>query len=172
METKIEGGYVRDEMFAKEYFSFHTYRQPLGIVLTVICVLAIISGLINVIALQQYWGVFNIALGIFFFVLRGARVKKNVRIFLERDKEGNRGHIISVQNFVTENAIVVKSSLNEARTEYEMSRIEKVYRSKHYIYLLTKAQVVIVFDINGFSKGTPEELIEWMRQKGIKVNVK
>jgi hypothetical protein len=56
--------------------------------------------------------------------------------------------------------------------EYELTRIEKVYRSKHYIYLLTKAQVVIAFDVDQFSKGTPEELIELMRQKGIKVKVK
>ncbi len=56
--------------------------------------------------------------------------------------------------------------------EYELTRIEKVYRSKHYIYLLTKAQVAIAFDVDQFSKGTPEELIELMRQKGIKVKVK
>ena len=74
-----------------------------------------------------------------------------------------------VQNLVTENSIIVKSSLNEAGTEYELSYIEKAYRSKNYNYLITKAKLAIVFDINHFSKGTPEELVEFISQKGIKI---
>ena len=30
-------------------------------------------------------------------------------------------------------------------------------------------KLAIVFDINNFSKGTPEELVEFIRQKGIKI---
>ena len=39
METKIEAAYVRDEKFAKEYFSYHSYKRPSGIIITVICIL-------------------------------------------------------------------------------------------------------------------------------------
>ena len=110
-----------------------------------------------------------IVLGIYLFVLRVVRVKKSIKISLERDKESNHGNFVSVQNLVTENSIIVKSSTNESGTEFEMSCIEKAYRSKNYIYLITKAKLAIVFDINNFSKGTPEELIEFIRQKGIKI---
>ena len=30
-------------------------------------------------------------------------------------------------------------------------------------------KLAIVFDINNFSKGTPKELVEFIRQKGIKI---
>lgn len=169
METKIEAAYVRDEKFAKEYFSYHSYKRPSGIIITVICILVIVSGIINVFAHKKYLAIIAIVLGIYLFVLRVVRVKKSIKISLERDKESNHGSFVSVQNLVTENSIIVKSSKNESGTEFEMSCIEKAYRSKNYIYLITKAKLAIVFDINNFSKGTPEELVEFIRQKGIKI---
>ncbi|MBQ7293340.1 MAG: hypothetical protein IJW79_06340 [Clostridia bacterium] len=169
METKIEAAYVRDEKFAKEYFSYHSYKRPLGIIITVICILLIVSGIINVFAYKDYLAITAIVLGIYLFVLRVVRVKKSIKISLERDKESNHGNFVSVQNFVTENSIIVKSSTNESGTEFEMSCIKKAYRSKNYIYLITKAKWAIVFDINKFSKGTPDELVEFVRQKGIKI---
>ena len=169
METKIESAYVRDEKFTKEYFSYHSYKRPAGIIITVICILAIVSGVINVFAYKEYLAIIAIVLGIYLFVLRVVRVKKSIKISLERDKESNHGNFVSVQNLVTENSIIVKSSTNESGTEFELSCIEKAYRSKNYIYLITKAKLAIVFDINNFSKGTPEELVEFIRQKGIKI---
>ena len=169
METKIESTYVRDEKFAKEFFSYHSYMRPSGIIITVICILAIVSGVINVFANNEYLAIISIVLGIYLLILRVIRVKKSIKISLERDKESNHGSFVSVQNLVTENSIVVKSSSNETGTEYEMSCIKEAYRSKNYIYLITKAKLAIVFDVNNFSKGTPEELIEFMNQRGIKV---
>lgn len=169
METKIESSYVRDEKFAKEFYSYHIYNSPAGIVITVICILAIVSGIINVIAMQHYLAIISIVLGVFLLALRAIRVNKGMKLSLARDKESNHGNFVSVQNLVTEHSIVIKSSLNETGTEYEMSCIEKAYRSRNYIYLLTKAKLVIVFDINHFSKGTPEELMEFIRGKGIKI---
>ena len=127
------------------------------------------SPCINVFAYNNYWAIIGIVFGIYLFVLRVIRVKKSIKISLERDKESNHGNFVSVQNLVTENSIVVKSSLNESGTEYEISCVDKAYRSKNYIYLITKAKLVMVFDINNFSKGTPEELVEFVRQKGIKI---
>lgn len=169
METKIEAGYVRDEKFAKEFYSYHAYKRPAGIIVTIICILAIVSGVINVIAMQEYWAIVSIVLGVYIFVLRAVRVRKSMKISLDRDKEGNHGNCVSLQNLVTEHSILVKSSLNEAGTEYEISCLTKAYRSKNYIYLVTKAKLVIVFDINDFSKGTPKDLIEFIRGKGIKI---
>ena len=169
METKIEAGYVRDEAFAKEFYSYHAYQCPAGMIITVVCILAIISGIINVIAMQYYLAVLSMVLGIYIIVLRAIRVKKNIKISLARDKECNHGNFVSVQNLVMENSIVVKSSLNESGTEYEMSCMEKAYRSQNYIYLVTKAKMVLIFDIHRFSKGTPEELMALIRQKGIKI---
>ena len=167
METKIESTYVRDEKFAKEFFSYHSYKRPSGIIITVICILAIVSGVINVFAYQEYWAIIAIVLGVYLFVLRFVRVKKNIKISLERDKESNHGSFVSVENLVTDNSIIVKT--NESGTEFELSCIEKAYRSKNYIYLITKAKLAIVFDINHFSKGTPEELVQFICQKGIKI---
>ena len=169
METKIESTYVRDEKFAKEYFSYHSYKRPSGIIITVICILAIVSGVINVFASNEYLAIISIVLGIYLLILRVIRVKNFIKLSLARDKESNHGNFVSVHNLVTENSIIVKSSANESGTEFEISCIEKAYRSKNYIYLITKAKLAIVFDINSFSKGTPEELVEFIRQKGIKI---
>ncbi len=167
METKIEAGYVRDKKFAKEFYSYHTYKRPAGIILTIAFILAIISGIINIIAMQQ--AIDAAFLVVCIIVLRAVRIKKSVKISLARDKEGNHGNYVSLQNIVTEKSILVKSSLNQLGTEYEISCLRKGYRSKNYIYLVTKAKLVIIFDINAFSTGTPEELIEFLRSKGIKI---
>ena len=156
METKIEAAYVRDEKFVKEYFSYHLYNRPSGIIVTVICILAIVIGIMNIFACKEYLAIISIVLGIYIFVIRAIRVKKSIKTTLERDKESNHGNFVSVQNLVTENSIIVKTSVNESGTELEISRIRKAYRSKKYIYLITKAKLAIVFDVNNFSKGTPE----------------
>ena len=169
MEPKIECTYVRDEKFAKEYFSYHYYRRPSGVIITVICILALVSGFMNVFAYKNYLAIIGIVLGIYLLVFRAIRVKNFIKLSLARDKESNHGNFVSVHNLVTENSIIVKSSSNETGAEYDLSCIEKAYRSKNYIYLITKAKLAIVFDINNFSKGTPEELVEFIRQKGIKI---
>ncbi len=169
METRFEAAYVRDKKFAKEFFSYLFYRRPAGVIVTVICILTIISGIINVFAEHEYFAIISIVFGIYLLILRTICVKKIIKLYLERDKETNHGNFVSVQNVVTENSIVVKSSSNKAGVEYDMSCIKKAYRTKKYIYLITKAKLAIVFDINHFSKGTPEELIEFIRQKGIKI---
>ena len=169
METKIEATYVRDDRFAKEYYTYHSYKRPAGIVVTVICILTIVTGVINVLAYHQYMAISAIVIGVYLLFLRAIRVKKNIKISLDRDKEANHGNFVTVQNLVTENSIIVKSSLNEVGTEYEVSCLDKAYRSRNYIYLITKAQIAIVFDVHHFTKGTPEELMEFVRQKGIKV---
>jgi len=169
METKFESVNIRDEKFAKEFFSFHYYKRPSGSIITVLSILTIVIGIIYLFAYNQYFAIISIVLGLYLLVLRMILVKKNIKIFLARDKESNHGNFITVQNLVTENSIILKSSTNETGTGYEMSCIEKAYRSKNYIYLKTKAKQVIVFDIDHFSKGTPEELIEFLRQKGVKI---
>ena len=172
METKIEGGYTRDERFAKEFFSYYSYKTPAGIAVTVICIAAIAVGLINIIAAQEYLSFISVALGIFLLILRCVRVKRTAKIMLDRDKEGNHGNYVVLQNLVTENCIVVKTSLNEAGLEYDMSCIVKVQRSRNYVYLTTKSRLAIVFDVKEFSKGTLEELIELMRDRGAKIKIK
>lgn len=169
METRIEATYVRDEKFAKEFYSYHAYKRLAGIIITIICIWAIAVGIINVVAMQYYLAAISIALGVYILVLRAIRVKKSIKLSLERDKESNHGNFVTVQNIVTDNLILVKSSPNEAGTEYEISCIVKAYRSKNYIYLVSRAKLVFVFDVNNFSKGTPEELIELVRQKGVKI---
>ena len=168
METKFEGGYIRDEKFAKEYYSYHSYKTPGGIIITVVCIWAIITGIILT-AMQQYLSIINIVLGLYIFLLRYFRTKKIIKLSLERDRESNHGNVVSVQNFVTDEAITVISSNNESGTEFEMSCISKLYSSKNYIYLITKAKLAIVFDKNNFTKGSKEDLIEFIRSKGIKV---
>ena len=169
MKTIIEAGYIRDEKFAKEFYTYYAYHCPAGIIITTICILAIVVGVINIIAIQQYLSIISVVLGIFLLIMRAVRVKTSIKISLDRDKESNHGNCVSLQNIVTQNSILVKSSLNEAGTDYDISCIVKAYRSKNYIYLLTKAKLVIIFDVNKFSKGTPEELIEFIRNKGIKI---
>ena len=169
METKIEASHVRDEKFAKEYFFYHSYKRPSGVIFTIICIAAIVSGIANILAHNEYLAIISIVLGIYLLILRWVRVKKSIKISLERDKESNHGNFVSVTNTVTDNSIVVKSSLNESGTDYDMSCITMACRSKNYIYLITKAKLAIIFDTRQFSKGTPEELIELIRQKGIKI---
>jgi hypothetical protein len=168
METKFEGGYIRNEKFAKEYYFYHAYKNTAGIFITVACACAVLIGIILT-AMQQYLAIIDIVLGLYILLLRYFRTKKIIKLSLERDRESNHGNVVSVQNLVTDEAITVISSNNTAGTEFEMSCITKLYSSKNYIYLITKAKLAIVFDKNNFSKGSKEELIEFIRSKGIKV---
>lgn len=169
METKFEASYLRDEKFTKEFFYYYSYKRPVGILLTVFCILALVSGIVGIVISKEYFNIITVMLSIYILVFRAVRINKSIKITIQRDKESNHGNLLSVQNLVTENSITVKSSLNNDGVEYSLSDITKAYRSKNYIYLVSKAKLTFAFDINNFSKGTPEEFVEFIRQKGIKI---
>ena len=168
METKFEATYVRDEKFAKEFYSYYAYKRPVGIFVTIVCIVVIAYGIIDILSADYYFAALSIVLGVYVLGLRAIRVKNAIKVSLERDKETNHGNFVELTNTVTENSIFIKTSINEGITEYAMSSVKKLCRSKNYIYLVTEAKLVIVFDINAFSVGTPEEFVEFIRSKGIK----
>ena len=176
METIIEGGYLRDEAFAKDFFTYHTYKSPSGIILTVIGILGIIIGVMELVvsltSSLDYYSFVYIVLGVYILGVRVILVNKNKKISISRDKENNNGNFVYIKSLVSENSITVITPNNVDVTVYELSCITKAYSYKNYIFLLTKAKQVIVFDINEFTKGSKEELADLLRRKEIKVKYK
>ena len=65
---------------------------------------------------------------------------------------------------VYEDKLVHCSTLG-TRQDLELSRIKKVVKTKSYILLQSNANLLYVFDKNGFTKGTLEEFLDFLRKK-------
>ena len=172
METKIEASCLQDEKFAKEMYSHFLYKDRPFTRITAMLILALLSGFLGIVSddrlLSASCIICSLAL-LFFTLLLPIIAKKGTKTLLARNRELNHGNDILLQIFVTENSIITKSPADNSSIEFDISSMKKASYSKNYIYLLTKAKSAIVFDISNFSKGTPEELLEFLRQKGVKV---
>ena len=77
-------------------------------------------------------------------------------------RKENHGAIPEAVVTVEDEVIRVREDMAEIVVPY--NRITKIQRLKH-CYLLSAAPASVLLDVTGFSKGTPEDLLIFLRQK-------
>ncbi|MCL2822330.1 MAG: hypothetical protein FWD86_03960 [Firmicutes bacterium] len=91
--------------------------------------------------------------------------KKLAKLSYSRICEQNNGHELTqvVQFFCGK--ILVKNDATQSNSSYSYLLIQKISGSKNYVTLTTKAGLTITVDKSRFSVGSPNELIEFIKQK-------
>lgn len=164
METLFENTYTRDGEWAKDCYGYIYFRRPIVIVLDVLAVLYLV------------WGVYDLAvnsvinaLGIFPFfwaVMSVLLYRKNCKLTMQRDFEMH-GRPIEMTTTLTNKGIAISQSTG-ALYRISYTDIKKVVQTKKYIYLWSKTNMFYPMKKDGFSVGNGEELLRFLRNKGIK----
>ncbi len=166
MEKLFENKFVRDEEYVKELYRKYFFCTPVVVICHVVW------------AFYFAWGIYGI---IFDWVLYLTRLILpliylayiilmyfiRVKIIAKRDKESYGGplEIISV---VTHEKI---DCMNSAGTKYNLNYVDikKVVKTKNYIHLVSKTNLVYSFKRDGFSVGNETYFLNFLKSKGIKV---
>lgn len=161
MEILFENTYIRTEDFAKEIFRYFFFKRKPLIALGVLFLLTLI--------LNAYAGdwMIVIMLCVFFVLFFALSYSRNVNLIIRRDEEISPNPI-TVSTVVTDGYIQPSTSLGSVYKIY-FRDIKQAAQTKNYILLTTKAVQMYAFRKDGFTKGTPEEFIAFLRTKGYKL---
>lgn len=166
MEILFKNSFVKTEDWIKECNHYSLFRRPLFVAFHILSILVLCFGIYKILFLHIIDILFLfIPLWWFFLVLLlYFKTNKNT---LNRNRElyGNNAEVVSE---------ITKESIKQVHsngTQYYIyyDTIKKGYLTKNYILLHSKANVLYTFAKNGFSVGSEEEFLRFLRNKGIKI---
>jgi len=166
MEILFENSYIRNKELAKELYGYIYFRRNYIFVAYIVLLISFIINLILLITTgSANWFVFIFVP--LFLLLRLFTYLQAIKLMLKRDSEVCGG-LFEVKSIVTEDFIEYTSTTGGVnRLEY--NKIKKCNQTKNLILLQSDAKLIYVFPKNGFSVGTPEGFLIFLRNKGIKV---
>lgn len=168
METLFENKYVRDESIMKEVYQYFYFKRPLYLILDTIIGLVFVANLAMWLSGNGINYVILLAVPLFilvrFIIYRGA-----VDMLMKQDKDMYKGKPVKVQNYVTEHGI--KTVIFKGVNNILYHNIKKVIQTKHLIVLCAQNNAMYVFKQDSFTKGTMEEFVAFLKEKGLKVHM-
>ncbi len=166
MEILFENKYTRDKEWAKDVYSYIYFRRPIIIVLDIIFALYILIGIYNSITSNVIDWV-HILIPIVWCLFGVLVYSRNVNTVIKRDLELH-GKAIEVTVTVAED-IIKQSQSTGSEFQFNYCDIKKVVKTKKYIYLWSKTNMIYSFKSDSFSLGTVEEFLMFLKNKGLKV---
>jgi len=166
MEILFENSHIREKQLFKETGFYAFFRRPFAMIANIVAILCII---INIPLLflkeDRAFHIFMIFVGVLIILCGILGYHKYVKTWYTREVEPRATNGTTTYTIeVYEDKLVHCSTLG-TRQELELSRIKKVVKTKSYILLQSNANLMYVFDKNGFTKGTLEEFLEFLRGK-------
>lgn len=166
MEILFENSYVRDKQMLKEIYKYYFFKRKSMVVSYIILFLCFLVNLL----MALFDGIFNYFILVFIPLLLALRFfyyYRQVDIVLKRDAEMHDKEI-TIEVIAT-NEFIQNTASNGSVNKLEYNRIKSVTQTKNFILLLSKAKLIYIFKKDNFTKGTPEDFIVFLRNKGIKV---
>lgn len=168
-EVLFESAHVRDKSFWREFYGFSLFKRPFNVVISVFMALYFVGFLF----LWIFGGDFSGALiiPIIWVALVAFLYFKNVKISLAREEEISNDTPTVYTIRITNSGMTYTSSLG-TKHETDLSKIKKVWITKHYLMLQTPSKLCFTVKKDGFTVGTYEEFCAFLRAKGFKVKTK
>ena len=172
MEIHFENKYTRDKDSIREYLNYFCFKRPLLMVLNIF--LAFIF--LFTAASFFYPPIFPfsaskdlyIVLPLFIWTVNILRYFKALKLSVMRDREINNGNPIDMHYIVSDEKVEVCCESIETKNSVYLSQLKKVVKTKNFIILITEAKLSLVLKKDSFTKGTPDELLSFLRKKGFK----
>ena len=168
MESLFENTYIRDKKVAKEIYGYFYFRRKFYIIVYIMLVIAFAANLVTAICGYSY----NLPAFILIpllFALPFYSYFRQVSILVKRDKEAH-GDVVELNTVVTEDFIQITVLTSVSKVEFD--KIKSVIQTKNLILLRTKANMLVIFQKDGFTKGDKDEFVSFLKNKGIKVKGK
>lgn len=166
MEILFENSHIREKQLFKETGFYTFFRRPFAMVLNIIAILCVIVNIpLLILKEDRAFHIYMIFVGVLIILCGILGYHKYVKTWYAREVEPRATNGTTTYTIeVYENKLVHFSTLG-TRQELELSLIKKVVKTKSYILLQSNANLLYVFDKNGFTKGTLEEFLDFLREK-------
>ena len=174
-EILFENSHVRDKATVKEMYGYEYFKKPRQIV--IFALLAFFVILYVGFSIWEYvcFGIWSMSYWIIVLYLLVPTVefllyKVSVKTMLKRDLE-MCGKEFEAKFKLTSDSIIGEG-MNGGVTETGFDKIKSSVQTKNLIVLRSKANLLFVFRKDGFSIGTKEDFVDFLKNKGIKVRGK
>ncbi len=166
MEILFQNSYEKSEELIKEVYRYLHFKRKFRVVLNVIIIVCLLVNVLSAIFYGEfYWWAFIYAF--FVWAYQIFCYFSQVRTVLRRDEELN-GEELFVETIVTNDFIQNKAS-NGAVNELEYCKVKSAAQTKNLILLRSRANLIYIFRKDSFTKGTKEEFLAFLKEKGIRI---
>ena len=169
MDSLFENTYTADKSFYQELYSYFHFRRPITVATFILCGICFTSQLALAIFDLEY----NIGIMILtalFPLFKLFMYVNQVNSLTKRNKEIST-EALSICSTVYEDHLEISAS-NGSTLNLELSKIRSAVHTKNYVVLRSDARLIYSFGKDGFTKGTKDEFIAFLKSKGIKVSGK
>lgn len=167
-EPIFKNVFVRDEETLREFYKHNYLAAPLFRIIYIgYAVLLLMSLLASLLAYDLTLFASYLFLGLVFALILFFKYSQSLKITVARDKELANGRDMVTEIFVFDDKIEHTALGNSQALGFES--IKRVQQSQNYIYVISNAKLVYIFKKDSFTLGTPEEFIEFLKSKGIKI---
>ena len=159
-EVLFEGTHTRDKAFYSELANYLCFKTPSKIILNCLVTICLVwSIIVHTWTATCFFAFYFIILAVSYFNYKNVPYK--------RDLESNNGKEFEVNVSVTDTQIIHK--LGDSTTiVIDISILKKVVTSKNYVIMVSKTNQMYIIDKRKFEKGTPDELVSFLKSKGVK----
>lgn len=165
MEINFENKYVRDKEWAKDILKYTCFKRPIHIVFYIISAICFCLG-VYLLVFNAYFNFVYFFVPAFWMFAVFFVYFRNVSLVLKRDIELH-GKPIDVTVSVTDTAIVMSQSTGSEYT-LNFGEVKKTICTKKFICLWSKTNMLYPIKKDGFTAGSYEEFVSFLKNKGIK----
>lgn len=171
-DTLFECRYEYNDDLDKECQKFYHFRMPARIVGFVICFLFVgaLAGFSIYFTVYDapektfYW-ILTIALAAFYLFLIFNGYRRALYTNRKRRVELYGSSSAVCEYFVTDKELKFNNLANHQEITVSLYTIVKMYETKNLIILKSSGNLLHIFTKSGFTKGTPDEFVKFMRSR-------
>lgn len=168
METLFKNEYTRDRSLVKEVYRYFYFKRKIYIFVYALLGADFIWALY--LAIFQKQNVYGLLIGTpLLMLLPSILYFVQVKTVIARDLE-THGKAVSVALAVTDEFIESKASTGSYKLDYSSIRV--VLQTKTLILLRSRANLVYIFKKDSFTVGRSEDLLLFLKSKGVRVRGK
>ena len=162
-EILFEGTHTRDKSFFKEIAGYLFLKRPLMLTLHILVAVSLVFA----IASDTFIKIPYIVVFVFYVAIMMSSYFSMRNLSYKRQLEATGGVDIEVRVQITDTEIT-HIGFKNANINVNLSAIKSVSMSKNYVIMMSKTKQMYIIDKRKFEKGTPEELVAFLKSKGIK----
>ena len=164
MEEKFRCEVRHSEALYKELYSYMFFKRPIYVIIYILLGLCLLDWvlLLTVLGETNYLLILVI---VAFFVLEYYLYSSSVKNAVKRGKEMYGG-------FAQDEVVIYDDKLTLTGTkgvtvELPLNKVKKIYVLKNLIVLMSDAKLMYIMTKSGFTLGTSDEFLDFLREKGI-----
>ena len=171
METLFENKYTNDKETIKEYLIYSFWKRPSAIVSNILLVCMFMFFLSfylswNASTDNKYFSLFFMLWILIVWTVVLVRFLMSLRLAIRRNLEMNEGKPPVFNYLIFEDKIDLCFGTSESKSSIVFALIKKVAVTKNLILLITKAKLLVILRKDSFTKGTYDEWLRFLREKG------